>query len=77
MIEPRPRRPARKRRRRLRLVVMPLALGVVLVIGVGLGEALHDNPKPGGSQTIVRTLRPLPLVPVARDTVTVTTTTSP
>jgi hypothetical protein len=46
---------------------------VVLAIGVGLGEALHDNPKPGGSQTIVRTLRPLPLVPVARNTVTVTT----
>jgi hypothetical protein len=29
---------------------------------------------PGGKQTLVRTLRPLPLVPVARGTVTVTTT---
>jgi hypothetical protein len=73
VIEPRPRRPPRKRRRGLRAVAVPLALVVVLAIGVGLGEALHDNPKPGGSQTIVRTLRPLPLVPVARNTVTVTT----
>ena len=39
--------------------------------GIGLGEALHDNPKAGGTQTVVRTLRPLPLVPVAHDTVTV------
>jgi hypothetical protein len=46
---------------------------VVFVIGLVVGEALHGNPKPGGRQTIVRTLDPLPLVPVER-TVTVTTT---
>ena len=42
--------------------------------GVGLGEALHDNPDTSGTQTLVRTLHPLPLVPVAHNTVTVTVT---
>jgi hypothetical protein len=32
---------------------------------------LHDNPSGGGTQTLVRTLKPLPLPP-ARETVTVT-----
>jgi hypothetical protein len=41
--------------------------------GVALGQALHDNPKPGPAQTLVRTLRPLPLAPAPR---TVTTTVS-
>jgi hypothetical protein len=51
-----------------------LAAGFVLVFLVGLafGEALHDNPTPGGTQTLVRTLRPLPLAPAALETVTVT-----
>jgi hypothetical protein len=49
------------------------AAAVVVVFGVGLavGEALHDNPS-GGTQTVVRTLKPLPLPP-ARETLTVTT----
>jgi hypothetical protein len=68
----RPRRPPPRRRRWPRTVAILLGLAVAFVIGVGLGEALHDNPKAGGSQTLVRTLRPLALVPVARDTVTVT-----
>jgi hypothetical protein len=52
-----------------------LAVGVLLVfaVGIAVGEALHDNPKPGGMQTLVRTLKPLPLAPAARETVTVTT----
>jgi len=45
---------------------------VVFLAGVGLGGALHDNPGTSGKQTLVRTLHPLPLVPVARKTVTVT-----
>jgi hypothetical protein len=51
-----------------------LAAGVVVVfgLGIGLGQALNDNPRPGGTQTLVRTLRPLPLAPAARETVTVT-----
>lgn len=50
------------------------ALGIVIVfaVGIALGEALHDNPAPGGTQTLERTLRPLPLAPAARETVTVT-----
>ncbi len=51
-----------------------LAAGVVVVfgLGIGLGQALNDNPEPGGTQTLVRTLRPLPLAPAARETITVT-----
>ena len=51
-----------------------VAVGAVVIFGVGvsLGEALHDNPRPGGTQTLVRTLKPLPLAPAARETVTVT-----
>jgi hypothetical protein len=45
---------------------------VVFAVGVAVGESLHDNPQPGGTQTLVRTLKPLPLAPAARETVTVT-----
>jgi hypothetical protein len=44
---------------------------VVFAAGLALGESLKDNPKPGGTQTLVRTLKPLE-VPPARETVTVT-----
>ncbi len=67
----RPRR-ARPRRRWPRRVAVVLAIVLAFLAGVGLGEALHDNPNPGGTQTVVRTLHPLPLVPVAENTVTVT-----
>ena len=49
-------------------------LAAVLVafgVGVALGEALHDAPGGGGTQTLLRTLKPLPLAP-AHETVTVT-----
>jgi hypothetical protein len=51
-----------------------LAAGVLVVfaLGIGLGQALNDNPSPGGSQTLIRKLRALPLAPAARATVTVT-----
>jgi hypothetical protein len=70
------RRPRRKRRRRWPLYLLG-ATGIVVVFlaGVGLGQALHDNPDTSGTQTLVRTLHPLPLVPVAHNTVTVTVTT--
>ena len=55
-------------------VLLALGFVAVFVVGIAIGEALHDNPSPGGEQTIVRTLNPLPLAP-ARETVTVTTTT--
>jgi hypothetical protein len=31
---------------------------LVFCVGIALGEALHDNPKPGITQTSVRTLHP-------------------
>jgi hypothetical protein len=68
----RPRRPPRRRSRLFRWVAILLALAVAFLGGIGLGEALHDNPKPGGTQTIVRTLRARPLVPIVQSTVTVT-----
>ncbi len=68
---PRPRRlQARRRvwiRRTLRLVV---AVALVAV-GVALGEALHDNPRTGGTRTVDRILKPLTVAP-AVETVTVT-----
>jgi hypothetical protein len=56
----------------IRVALAAVAVAAVFVVGIALGEALHDNPKPGGTQKLVRTLRPLPLAPAARDTVTVT-----
>jgi len=45
---------------------------LLFVLGIAVGESLDDSPRPGGTQTLVRTLRPLPLAPAARTTVTVT-----
>jgi hypothetical protein len=58
-----------------RLALLVVSLLVVFAVGIAVGEALHDNPAPGGTQTLVRTLRPLPLAPAALETVTVTTQT--
>jgi hypothetical protein len=63
------------RRKPWRALAVVAGLVVVGVVGVALGEALHDNPRPGGTQSYVRTLRPLPLTPAARTTVTVTSST--
>ena len=72
-----PRLQSRVRRRRLGRLLLGIALRIVVLaavfaVGVALGESLHDNPKPGGTHTGVRRLKPLPLPPVRR-TVTVTT----
>ena len=51
-----------------------IAAGVLVVTflaGLGLGQSLDDNPSPGHTQTLVRTLKPLE-VPPAVETVTVT-----
>jgi hypothetical protein len=56
-----------------KLLAAAAGVVVIFVIGVAVGESLHDNPRPGGTQTLVRTLKPLPLAPAARETVTVTT----
>jgi hypothetical protein len=68
-VRPRPRR----RRSWQRALVVLAALALAFVAGIGLGEALHDNPRPGGSQTVVRTLTPLSVPRIATETVTVTT----
>lgn len=60
----------------LRALLGVVALAVAFVLGIGVGEALHDNPAPGGTQSIVRTLRPLPPTPAAATTLTVTVTTA-
>jgi hypothetical protein len=40
-------------------ILLGLALLVAFAVGVALGQALHDNPRPGGVQTSFRTLPPL------------------
>ena len=55
-----------------RWILLAIAALVVFAVGLGLGQALNDNPRPGGTQTLIRTLEPLQLAPVARETVTVT-----
>ena len=57
----------------MRAAIAAAALVVTFVVGIAVGEALHDNPSGSGTQTIVRTLNPLPLAPAAKTTVTVTT----
>jgi hypothetical protein len=50
-------REAQRRRRRLVLAALGLVTAAALFgIGVAVGEALHDNPKPGGTQTHVDTI---------------------
>lgn len=56
--EVRDRRRVKRRMSRNRLL---LAIAIVLAFGIGiaLGQALHDNPRPGGEQTILHTNPPL------------------
>lgn len=56
-----------------RRILLAAAIVVAFVVGIAFGQALSDNPAPGGRQTLIRTLDPLPLAPAARETVTVTT----
>ena len=51
------RRTARYRRPLFWLAWLALA-AILFVAGVAVGEALHDNPTPGITQTSVRTLHP-------------------
>jgi hypothetical protein len=54
------RRPAARRRTWPRVVGAMVLAVVLLLLGVAIGKALADRPSPGGVQTIVRTLEPLP-----------------
>jgi hypothetical protein len=57
---PRTRRPVRRRRPWLKILLLIVGAVVVFALGVALGLALDDRPVPGGTQTFVRTLEPLP-----------------
>jgi hypothetical protein len=64
----------RDRSRQIVWAVRLLALAVVFGIGVAVGRAVEGAPKPGGTQTLVRTLVPTTVGPAER-TVTVTVAT--
>ena len=48
----------RRRRRRNRNIYVVVLVIVAFGIGVALGQALPDNPPPGGTQTTVLTFKP-------------------
>ena len=48
----------RRRRRRNRNIYVALLVIFAFGIGVAFGQALHDNPRPGGTQTTVLTFKP-------------------
>jgi hypothetical protein len=53
------RRERRRRRRQGELVrwgIRVLVIVLVFALGIALGQALHDNPKPGNTVTLERTL---------------------
>ena len=83
-LEPRPRHerqrrpPPRERRSRRRRTGALWLAGLVVValvffVGLVVGRALEDAPRPGGEQTIVRTLVPATIGP-ADEVLTVTVT---
>jgi len=58
-LSPVERRERRRRRRRQELARWGIRVGVALIVfllGIALGQALHDNPKPGSTITLERTL---------------------
>ena len=56
--ELRDRRRAKRRASRNR-VLLALAILIAFGVGIALGQALHDNPRPGGERTFLRTEPPL------------------
>jgi hypothetical protein len=58
-LSPVERHERRKRRRQAELMRWGIVAGVALLVfafGIALGQALHDNPKPGDTITLERTL---------------------
>ena len=55
-----------------RRAAISAGLLLAFVVGTAFGQALGDDSAPSGTQTLVRTLQPLPLAPAARETVTIT-----
>ncbi|HEX6725541.1 MAG TPA: hypothetical protein VF073_09910 [Gaiella sp.] len=54
------RRPPRRRSPWPRIAALVVGAAVLFALGVALGLALDDRPVPGGTQTFIRTLEPLP-----------------
>jgi hypothetical protein len=57
--------PSRDRRRRQRRswsrrIALAAAVILLFAVGVALGMALRDDPEPGGTVTLIRTLEPRP-----------------
>jgi hypothetical protein len=67
-VERHERRRQQRRRELIRWGLRALVVLLVFLAGVGLGQALHDNPKPGDTITIERTLH----IPTANPGSTVT-----
>jgi hypothetical protein len=69
------RNPARPSRRDKvgRLLLVAVGLVLAFLLGIGFARTLDERPKSGGTETIVRTLTPLPQDAPAH-TVTVTVT---
>jgi hypothetical protein len=58
-LSPVERQERRRRRRRQELIrwgIRAAILVLVFVLGIALGEAIHDNPNPGSTITVERTL---------------------
>jgi hypothetical protein len=55
-IERHARRRQRRRREVIRWTMRTVVVLLVFLLGVALGQALHDNPKPGQTITVDRTL---------------------
>jgi hypothetical protein len=58
-LSPAERHQRRRRRRREEFLRWGIRLAVVLIVfalGIAVGQALHDNPKPGETTTLERTL---------------------
>jgi hypothetical protein len=56
-----------------RIVLLIVGFALVFLLGAAFARTLDDRPKPGKTETVVRTLTPLPQEAPAR-TVTVTVT---
>ena len=54
------RRRAPRSRRWPKVLAAVVAAVVLFALGLALGLALEDRPVPGGTQTSIRTLEPLP-----------------
>lgn len=56
-VERNERRRQRRRREVIRWSVRVLLAVLIFSLGVALGQAIEDNPRPGGTVTLDRTLR--------------------